>query len=83
MAVVVGGGRAFDEAGEDGMDDGVCIAVAARVGARLETSVADVGLAIELELLSKEVAGFMGGVCDGERECYICEARFGDVGYAP
>jgi len=78
-AVAVGGGSATDEAGEDGMDD----RPAARVGARLETSVTDVGLAIKIELLGKIVASFVGGVCDGEWECNICEARCGDVGYAP
>ena len=79
VTVAVIGGRALDEAVEDGMDNGF----AARVGARLETSVADVGLAIETKLLGKEVAGFVGGVCDGERECYICETEVGDVGYTP
>ena len=56
---------------------------AARVGARLETSVTDVGLAIKIELLSEIVAGSVGGVCDGEWECNISEAKCGDVGYAP
>jgi hypothetical protein len=69
-AVVVGGGSATDEAGEGGMGDGV----STRVGARLETSVTDVLLAIEIELLGKIVASFVGGVCDGEWECNIREA---------
>jgi hypothetical protein len=68
-AVAVGGGSAIDEAGEGGMDH----RVAARVGARLETSVTNVGLAIKAELLGKIVASFVGGVCDGEWECNICE----------
>jgi hypothetical protein len=79
-AVAVVGGRAIDEAGEDGMDGRVVISV---VGARLETSVTGVRLANEINLLSKIVAGLMGRVCDGERECDIFETRCGDVGYVP
>jgi hypothetical protein len=41
---------------------------AARVGARLETSVTNVRLASKIELLGKIVAGFVGGVCDEEWE---------------
>jgi len=61
------------------MDDGLA-AVRERVVARLETSITDFGLAIEIELLRKKIADFMGGVCDGEWECYIAEARTGGVG---
>ena len=61
------------------MDDGVAI----RVGARLETSVTDIGLAIEIELLGNIIAGFVGGIRDGEWECNITEARTRDVGYVP
>lgn len=50
VAVAVNGGRAVDETGEDGMDDGFSI----RVWAGLETSVTDVRLANEIELLGKE-----------------------------
>jgi hypothetical protein len=80
FAVWVAGGGASDEAGECSMYDGVAYKV---VGARLETSVSDIGLAIEHELLGKIIAGFVGGICDGEWECNITEARTGDVGYAP
>jgi hypothetical protein len=62
------------------MYDGVAFRV---VGARLETGVTDIGLAIEIELLGKIIAGFVGGVCDGEWECNINEARTGDLSYAP
>ena len=57
--------------------------VAFRVGARLETSATDIGLAIEIELLGKIIAGSVGSIRDGECECDITEARTGDVGYAP
>jgi hypothetical protein len=57
VAVSVIGGRALDETGEDGMDDGR----STRVWARLETSVTDVRLANKLELLGKVVAGAVGG----------------------
>lgn len=77
---MVASGGTTDEAGEYSLDDGAAIN---RVGARLETSVTDTGLAIEIELLGKIIAGFVGGVCDGEWECNITEARTGDVGYAP
>ena len=83
MAVAVSGGRALDEAGEDGMDDGVYIAVAFRVRARLEAGVADVGLADEAELLGKIVASLVGGVRDGDREDNVCETVLGGVGYVP
>lgn len=56
MAVAVNGGRTVDETGEDGIDDGFSI----RVWARLETSITDVGLANEIELLGKVVAGAVG-----------------------
>lgn len=79
MAVSVNSGSAVDKAAESSMDDGVAI----RIGARLETSVADIGLAIEIELLGKIIAGLVGGVCDGEWECNIAEARIGDIGYLP
>jgi hypothetical protein len=80
MAIlVVSGSSATDEAGKNSMDDGVAI----RIGARLDTSVTDIGLAIEIELLAKKIAGFVGGVCDGEWECDIAEARTRDVGYTP
>ena len=79
MAVRVALGSAIDEAGECSMDDGITI----RVGARLETSVADIGLAIEIELLGEIIAGSAGGVCNGEWECNIFEARSGDVGHTP
>ena len=72
-------GSAINEAGECGMDDGIEI----RVGARLETSVTDIGLANEIELLGKIIAGFVGGICDGEWERNTSESRTGDVGYAP
>ena len=49
--------------------------VADSVGARLKTSITDVGLAIKIELLGKTVAGFVGGVCDGEWECSRSAAR--------
>ena len=79
MAVFVDCGSATDEAAESSMDGGFAI----RIGARLETGVTDIGLAIEVELLGKIIAGFVGGVCDGEWERNISEARIGDVGYAP
>lgn len=79
MAVRVVMGSAIDEAGECGMDDGIAI----RVGARLETSVTDIRLANEVELLGKIIAGSVGGVCDGEWERNSSEPRTGDVGYAP
>ena len=79
MAVFVDCGSATDEAAESSMDNGFAI----RIGARLETGVTDIGLAIEIELLGKIIAGFVGGVCDGEWECNISEAQIGDVGYAP
>lgn len=79
MAVCVSGGRALDETGEDGMDDGG----STRVWARLETSVTEVGLANEIELLGKEVARVVGRVCDGHGEGYVCEAVLGDSRYVP
>lgn len=51
-----------DETAEYSMDDRVAFSV----GARLETSVTDIRLAIEVELLDKKIAGFMGGVYNGE-----------------
>ena len=53
-----------------------------RVGARLETSVTNIGLAIETDLCGKIIPGFVGGVCDGDWECNIFETPGGDVGYA-
>ena len=79
MAVRVAMGRAINEVGECGTDDGIVI----RVGARLETSVTDIGLANEIELLDKIITGFVGGVCDGEWERNTSEPRTGDVGYVP
>ena len=79
MAVAVNGGRTVDETGEDGIDDGFSI----RVWARLETSITDVGLANEIELLGKVVTGAVGGVCDGDGEGYVYKAVLGDVGYTP
>jgi hypothetical protein len=58
FAVLVASGGTTDEAGEYSLDDGAAIN---RVGARLETSVTDTGLAIEIELLGKIIAGFVGG----------------------
>ena len=79
MAVAVSGGRAVDETREDSMDDGV----STRIWARLETSVTDVGLANEIELLGKVVAAAVGSVCDGEGEGYVREAVCGDLIYVP
>ena len=62
------------------MDDGVAVRV---VGARLEPTIGELGLANKTELLSKIVAGFVGGVCDGEWEANISKPRIGDVGHGP
>jgi len=75
LAVWVVSGSPTDEAGEYSMDNGFAV----RVGAGLKTSITDIGLAIKIELLGKKIASFMGGVRDGEWECYIGEARTGDV----
>jgi hypothetical protein len=52
------------------MDDGFAV----RVGAGLKTSITDIGLAIEIKLLRKKIAGFMWGIRNGKWECYIGEA---------
>lgn len=62
------------------MNDGVSIRV---VWARLETSVANVGLANEIELLSKVVASTVGGVRHEDGKGYVREAVLGDIGYIP
>jgi len=61
------------------MNHGVSI----RIWARLEASVTNVGLANEIELLSKVVARTVRGIRDGDGEGYVCEAVLGDIGYIP
>lgn len=69
-AVLVGAGATGDEAGEDGVDD----ACAVGVGTRLKACVADVGDAVEAELLGEVEAFFARGVGDRDGECDILQA---------